>query len=535
MLLLAGALLATLLAPQPGIVCAQEVAQRPLAIVNVDVITMEAARSSQGDEGRQTAGAPEVQPGQTVLVQDGRIVSVTPSASTPLSPETLQVEGRGLFLVPGLADMNVNLAGYDNSAALSLLLANGVTTARNFGGREEHVDWREQIARGELEGPTLLTSGPVPAPSSVLGGAARVIRPVILTGLAALLFGLGWVALRSARGRYGFPRPSPRSLSGVALAALLASTYLSLWVFGFPDLAGPYVALVDSTREAKSAPAAQARAGYDFTAVAAELPPALYGALLDGAAAGSTRLAGEIPWQVGPAAALSRGGQDLSRVDQLLPLMQRDFDPTRPYDAYQLDTTATPQIARMASSSHVTICTGLFLARQVARQARGITPVLERPETMYLPDEVLSSWTPEKNIYAARYGDQVEQVEAYADALAELVPALQEAGALLVAGSSAGAPGVVWGFDLHSELESLVDAGLTPHQALAAATSQAAESVGQGGQWGVVAPGARADLLLLGSNPLEDIGRLRDIRGVMVAGRWYARSDLDRLLATLER
>lgn len=534
-LLLVAALPAALGLLVPGTLRAQDATQRPLAIVNVDVIPMADARSPEGGTEQGPAVAPEVRAAQTVVVRDGRIVSVTPSASTTLSPETLQIEGRGLFLIPGLADMNINLAGYDDTAALALLLANGVTTARNFGGREEHLDWRAQISRGELDGPTLLTSGPVPAPSSVLGGAAHVIRPVMLIGLAALLFGLGWVILRSARGRHGFPRPSRRSLAGVALIALVGSTYFTMWVFGFPDLAGPYVALIDSTREARRVPAAQAQAGFDFTAVAAELPPALYDAVLDGAAGHVARPAGEIPWDVGPLAALSRGGQDLSRVDQLLPLMQRDFDPARPYEAYELSTTSSGEIAQLAASSHAVICTGLFLARQVAQQAQDVNSVLQRPETMYLPDQVLRSWGPDENIYAARYGEQAGQMKANTAALARLVPALQEAGALLVAGSSAGAPGVIWGFDLHSELEALVDAGLSPYQALAAATSRAAEGVGQMGQWGVIAPGARADLVLLGSNPLGDISHVRDIRGVVAAGRWYSRADLDGLLATLER
>ncbi|NLT35441.1 MAG: amidohydrolase family protein [Gaiellales bacterium] len=508
---------------------------RPLAVVNVNVIPMDGGHSPQGNAEQSAAAALHVYPEQTVVVRDGRIVSVTPSATTTLSPDTLQIEGRGLFLIPGLADMNINLAGYDQPAALSLLLANGVTTARNFGGREEHLDWRGQIARGELDGPTLLTSGPVPAPSSVLGGAAHFIRPLMLIGLAALLFGVGWVTLRTARGRYGFPRPTRRSLAGVAFAALAGSTYFALWVFGLPDVAGPYVALIDSAQEAERAPSAQAQAGFDFTAVAAELPPALYDALLDGAAGTGVRPAGEIPWGVGPLIALTRGGQDLVRVDQLLPLMQRDFDPAHPYAAYELDTTSAGDIARLVATSRASIGSGLFLARQVALQARDVDAILERPETVYLPDEVLRSWSREENIYAARYGEQAEQMKAYAATLAELVPALQEAGALLVAGSSAGAPGVVWGFDLHSELEALVDAGMTPYQALAAATSRAAESVGHTGEWGVISPGARADLVLLGSNPLEDISRVRDIRGVMAAGRWHSRTDLDGLLATLER
>ena len=91
------------------------------------------------------------------------------------------------------------------------------------------------------------------------------------------------------------------------------------------------------------------------------------------------------------------------------------------------------------------------------------------------------------------------------------------------------------GSGLHDELEHLVRGGLSPLDALRAATLEPARFLGLDGKAGVIAPGARADLVLLGANPLADISAVRDIRGVILAGVHYDRADLDELLAGVER
>jgi imidazolonepropionase-like amidohydrolase len=86
------------------------------------------------------------------------------------------------------------------------------------------------------------------------------------------------------------------------------------------------------------------------------------------------------------------------------------------------------------------------------------------------------------------------------------------------------------GFSLHEELESLVGkAGLTPAEALRAATANPAEWFGLERELGAIRTGYRADLVLVEGNPLENIRRTRDILGVMRNGKWFDRQALDRL------
>jgi imidazolonepropionase-like amidohydrolase len=85
------------------------------------------------------------------------------------------------------------------------------------------------------------------------------------------------------------------------------------------------------------------------------------------------------------------------------------------------------------------------------------------------------------------------------------------------------------GFSLHWELELLVGAGLTPYDALVAATRDPAEFLGREDA-GTIAVGKRADLVVLDGNPLDDIRNTRHIRGVVAGGRWFDRTVLDAML-----
>ena len=117
----------------------------------------------------------------------------------------------------------------------------------------------------------------------------------------------------------------------------------------------------------------------------------------------------------------------------------------------------------------------------------------------------------------------------------QLILALHESGAGLLLGSDSPQIFNVPGFALHRELEYLVDAGLSPYEALRTGTVNAAEYFDASDQFGSIQEGLAADLVLLDSNPLADISESRRIHGVMVRGRWLSRSDLDALLASLER
>ncbi|MEO7096344.1 MAG: amidohydrolase family protein, partial [Polyangiales bacterium] len=114
-----------------------------------------------------------------------------------------------------------------------------------------------------------------------------------------------------------------------------------------------------------------------------------------------------------------------------------------------------------------------------------------------------------------------------------IVRALRDGGARLVVGTDTGNPFVIPGFSVHEELARLVHAGLTPYEALRAATHDAAELLDRADSAGIIAVGRQADLLLLDADPRVDVQHTRRIAGVMARGRWLSAGDLEKLLATV--
>jgi imidazolonepropionase-like amidohydrolase len=96
-----------------------------------------------------------------------------------------------------------------------------------------------------------------------------------------------------------------------------------------------------------------------------------------------------------------------------------------------------------------------------------------------------------------------------------------------------GVPLIVPGASLHRELQLLTESGLTPYEAIRTATINVAVFLGKGEEFGTVAEGKRADLLLVDANPLQDLARLKAPVGVMVRGKWLTREELHQRLTAL--
>lgn len=103
---------------------------------------------------------------------------------------------------------------------------------------------------------------------------------------------------------------------------------------------------------------------------------------------------------------------------------------------------------------------------------------------------------------------------------ADLVKALHAAGAPILTGTDSGIEITQPGSSIHQELGLLVAAGLTPYAALLGATREAARYFGEDDRWGTVRPGMRADLLLLGADPLDDVGPTARHEGVLRGDLW---------------
>lgn len=95
---------------------------------------------------------------QTVLVADGRITALGPTAEVSVPSGATRIGGAGRYLIPGLGDAHVHLV---SPIELPLYVASGVTTVLNLNGRPQHLLWRRWIAEGQLVGPNILSTGPM--------------------------------------------------------------------------------------------------------------------------------------------------------------------------------------------------------------------------------------------------------------------------------------------------------------------------------------------------------------------------------------
>ena len=169
--------------------------------------------------------------------------------------------------------------------------------------------------------------------------------------------------------------------------------------------------------------------------------------------------------------------------------------------------------------------------KAIALQVKDLNAMLARPGMRYLPSSSRIGWGPASNGYTTRKPPfRYESLMAHYRVLEDLVRSFHAAGVRLLVGTDAMNTGVIPGFSAHDEMADLVAAGLTPYEALRAATANATEFLAEPGERGTVAVGQKADLVLLDGNPLQDISNTRRISGVMVRGRWLSGKAIARIL-----
>ncbi|MCI0489236.1 MAG: amidohydrolase family protein [Blastocatellia bacterium] len=405
---------------------------------------------------------------RTVIVRDGIISEIGPAGTTNVPDDALRIDGRGRYLMPGLADLHIHLRSTDEFLSY---LAYGVTTVLHLSGAQsgapDLLEYRERLARNEMLGPTLYTSGPV------VDGDPPIFRSVS-------------VAVTTAEG-------------------------------------------------ARRVVAEQKRAGYDLIKVYNRLPPEAYTALIAAAKKEGLAVVGHIPRQVGVERALDAGQAMIAHGEEYFFAYFGGASDARLQGGKLTppDETKIPGIAKATRDAGTAVTPNLSFIAATERQLEDINAVLTDSETRYLHPNVLRMW--KSNNFTNR-----RDIEMFAERerikypfVKKLTRGLSDAGVLLLLGTDSSAPGLFPGQSAHLELRELVSAGLTPYQALATGTRNAGEfitkHVRRARAFGTVSVGARADLLLLAKNPLEDISNVSALDGVMVRGQWLSAERLKQL------
>jgi imidazolonepropionase-like amidohydrolase len=424
------------------------------------------------------------QPNQSVVVRGADIVAVGEDKAIARQWRApRQVDAKGRYLIPGLWDMHVHFGGgpeliEENKALLPLYIAHGITTIRDASGDlpAQVLQWRGQIREGSLMGPQLFTSG------AKIEGVKPVWKGTIEVGNQADL-DAAFVRLKEDK--------------------------------------VDFVKITDST-----------------------LSPDLFLAAVRGARANGLRASGHIPMALTVQQAVDAGISSIEHLDYAYKAGVKN-------EAEIAAAFADKRIDRAEANRQLDAgfdpATAMAAYRGFAAKGVYVTPTLNGgrildfldqddhandPYLAYIGPKLRATYAWRVERAAKATPAQIEARHREYHQVAAVLPMLQQAGVTIMAGTDAGFlnafnyPGI----GLHDELSLFVKEGLSPAQALSAATRAGPSWFGMLDRYGGIAVGKAADMVLLDANPLQDINATRRIDTVLLRGQVYDRKALDALL-----
>lgn len=442
-------------------------------LINVNVVDVE------------TGGITE---GQSLLIKDGVIADVGPDITTN---DADMVDAAGGYLIPGLWDSHVHIfsSPTEPGTALPLYLINGVTGIRDMGALwpiDEQKALQARIEAGDVLGPRLILAGAwVDASPGSWPGMFLADEPNDARAVVDQIASEGWAAVKS-------------------YSMLDEQTYLAL------------------ARAAKQ----------HGLPLVGHIPERV--ALKDAIDAGQTGMEhfGRVPMACSTEEprmiaslrdAMARGAEQ-AQVFEIMAARNRIILET--WDADLCEDVLNAMATAGLHISPTLVVANFYL---------GDWPAADTPHMRMLPASVRDSWgKPDFRLDAMT--DEVRELAEDSIALDRTTFLMaHDAGVPILASSDASFanPYLFHGFSLLDELDIYVAAGLTPREALFTAIVAPPRFFGLSDQDGTIAPGRRADLVLLDSNPFDGLATLRNPRAVIAGGVVLQREALDRMRAQL--
>ena len=418
---------------------------------------------------------------QTILIEGNKITSINNKSVVPKSATV--VDAKGKYVLPGLWDMHAHAFSDRRLEWLfPLLIANGVTGVRD-------------LATG------------------VSFDSIHMIRNKVKEG----------------------------KLLGPRFGAVTHKVFNAAVNNAYPSIAAP------NPNEARELVRLYKQQGMDFIKPYNQLSREVLLAIMDEAKLQGLPVGGHVPYAISAAEASDLGFISIEHNTDILVSCSGNETTLR----QELDTL--PRNLAIASAPRMEVefkaiqtfdekkATELF--KRFARNGTWMCPTLVIPirsvkttdelaqddRLKYIPKRFRDQWYTQ--MQQRNRSINLESGKLLLKKRIEIVGLMQRSGVNILAGTDFMNPYVYPGFSMHDELELLVQGGLSPLQALQAATINAAKFFHKESELGTVEQGKLADLIILDENPLEQITNTKKIYAVIVNGRVLLRPDLDRLLS----
>ena len=428
---------------------------------------------------------------QTVIIEKQRISNLGPSSAVAIPRASQILDAHGKFLIPGLADMHIHLtaAGEPDGSRkfiIPLLLANGITSVRDMGGYlESLIPLKKEIEEGKRLGPSIITPGPF------LDGSPPSFQPSLV---------------------------------------------------------------VTNQKEADADVHQLVSRGVDFVKVQSILSRDAYFAIARAAQREHIVFVGHVPDRVTAAEAADAGQHSIEHLTNVLrgcsrdepKLMREQFFLTAkqqsPGQSRSRESRWLNRLLNEYSPEKAAALIAKFKEKDVWQTPTLVLlkndafPALENSamsddRAKFIPSRTLDTWKKSRSEQMKFVSPQDSELHAQLLRKSmDLVAQMQKSGVKILAGTDSPAPYVFPGSSLHDELQLLVEARLTPFEALQAATKNPAEFLHAEKDTGTIEKGKYADLVLLDASPLDDIRNTRKIRAVILHGKLLDRPSLDQLL-----
>lgn len=285
----------------------------------------------------------------------------------------------------------------------------------------------------------------------------------------------------------------------------------------------------------------QKAGGYDYLKLHPGLTKETFPAIVKTAKEVGIPFAGHVSFGVGVWAAIDAGYSSIDHMDGFVEAITPGVDKMAEQEtglfgswiADRADESQIPKLTKALASKNIWVVPTQALAE------RWLSPLpaeeyMKAPEMKYMTAQVRTNWANAKANYLGNPNFTADKANKLIQLRRKLILECQKANVGLLLGSDGPQVFNVPGFSIHHELRYLVDAGLTPYQALSTGTVNVAKYLNKKSE-GTIANGNVSDFVVLNANPLTDINNTRKVEGVMIGTKWLSQEFITGELKKLEK